>query len=216
MDDHLTNNCTNHNKQGIIEEKCQTTNNRGEPLDYRFPGYNWDSSNDSNDEEICVNVPDYTDHNLFGKTRYRSLHSNNAKKCSRTIMPTIPYNMWNPMVNWIKGTRWSDKSPDHNKRSDNTQSTWIEMTLAFQLQTGYNILGEDADLKEQSECFRAAFVKVMQKSSIHIDGNKMPYRKTFAPSDRIGSVRQPCSSAFPLLFLSPALSPCCLSFSVSV
>jgi hypothetical protein len=70
------------------------------------------------------------------------------------------------------------------------QVTWIELTLAFQLHTGYNILGKNTDLAEQVQCFRAAFVKVMQRSSITIHNKRVTFQHAFGASERISSLKQ--------------------------
>ena len=60
----------------------------------------------------------------------------------------------------------------------------MEVSIAFQLQTGYNVISSKADLDNQVSCFRAAFTKLGQhkKSSIRINGKKSNYRIVLRPT----------------------------------
>ena len=60
----------------------------------------------------------------------------------------------------------------------------MEMTIAFQLQTGYNVISSKADLDNQVSCFRTAFTKLGQhkNSSVHINGKKSNYRTALRPT----------------------------------
>ena len=46
-----------------------------------------------------------------------------------------------------------------------TTVSWIELTLAFQFQTGYDIIGATTPITEQRACFKAAFAKLVRTAS---------------------------------------------------
>ena len=72
------------------------------------------------------------------------------------------------MADWVAGLSWTPfqltgglKSQTHRRNV-----TWLELTIAFQFETGYSTVGSAATLDEQVSCFRAAFAKLLTKADI--------------------------------------------------
>ena len=71
---------------------------------------------------------------------------------------------------------WTEFQPAGGLKSQahRTNVTWLELTIAFQYETGYSIVGSAATLDEQVSCFRAALSKLLTKADIKKTANVNP------------------------------------------
>ena len=97
----------------------------------------------------------------------------------------IEYDFWEPLTKWIMKLGWSCSSKTSSKFEQARKKccTFIEMTIAFQFDTGYNIISHHAPLADQVPYFRAGFAKAIQAGQL-VSNTGKKYNSCFA----VGSV----------------------------
>ena len=154
----------------------------------RFPDYGWYHVNSAHDDAINISTPHVNDTNGLNKVvvmnvRTYELERNGEKSHKTFTKYYIPMGWWEPMISLIKCTKWSifglcDGSNGVAKQC--LRSTWVELAIIFQLQTGYRIR-DQLDLGSMERCFCTAFRKIMNLSTTFYKGKKTTLTKIVAP-----------------------------------
>ena len=104
------------------------------------------------DNELQITWPRATA-NIF----YNNLTLQHA---GRTNKFTVPFDIWEPFIEWISKVRWSCKGL--GPAADATTSaqrrmTWIEIVIAFQIQTGIRMTKIRMGLSYAGESYQVHF-----------------------------------------------------------
>ena len=186
-------------------DKLTDENMPPDPMDdlaKRFPGYGWAVNNDKVDTMLKVDTPDVQQLNDLAKANVLSLRTYDIikKNDNPTKMQTefkefkkyiYPISWWEPIAEWIRVTKWSNfglcDHPDGTPKQ-HMRSTWVELVLLFQMQTGYRIR-DQLDLASMERAFRVAFRRVVNMSSTTHEGKKVNFKQTWNPAPSINSLK---------------------------
>jgi hypothetical protein len=182
------NSANNHNADDSTNAHATKQKGNNDPsIEDRFPKYPWNNADKQADTKLKLAVVDGTELDGLHKCRYQTKKIN--EKGLHTSSKDVPALLWHPLSEWINETSWTELVTDKgikNAKLDHNV-TWIELAIAFQYQTGHNIISRKASLDEQTDCFRAAFTRLMQHKKTKIrNGNKITtFRTAFKPVQRI-------------------------------
>jgi hypothetical protein len=173
---------TTSNHQNI--DAPQQTPHAEVPLNVRFPKYPWKIDPASHDNTLQIKCHDGIDTKQLHKVKFTSVVTHEG--VAKNKQADVPGSLWHPLAQWISTQRWTDIALERGIRNSklHQNATWMELALAFQLQSGHSILSSKTDLDNQTRCFRVAFARLLQHkgSSIKINNKKANYRTTFRPT----------------------------------
>ena len=156
------------------------TNNTLQDLRTRFPNYGWETDDEHKDEGMTVIWPENDDPRKFGKVPI------NIKLEKGNTNFHVPYDWWEPIIDWMNKLNWTKKSNDEVMGLVNKslfKITWIELALAFQIQTGFRLAHDRLDLHEQERAFRGAIKRIWNNTSQN-RWNQENHQGSLAPSPR--------------------------------
>ena len=67
--------------------------------------------------------------------------------------------------------------------------TWIELALAFQIQTGFRLAHDRLDLHEQERAFRGATKRIWNSTQVKCNGARQSTKEAWHPAPGIGSLK---------------------------
>jgi ribonuclease HI len=149
---------------------------RDDELQSRFSNYGW-ISEENEDVFNCngkVEWPSlkklYGDKTITIKSNRRG-DNGEQRVGTHTIKPTV----WEPLLWWLRNTSWTRKASGEGRGLKNHKmrqlcATWVEVALAFQLQTGFKIGMINDDLYAQANCMRVLCQRVWKHAKHTIDG----------------------------------------------
>jgi hypothetical protein len=156
-------------------------------LEDRFPRYPWNNADMQADPKLKLNIVDGAELDGLHRCRYQTKKVND--KGLHTSSKDVPVLLWHPLSEWISETCWTDLATEKGIKSAKLghNASWIELTIAFQYQTGHSIIAKKASLDEQVDCFKAAFTRLLQHKKTNIyNGNKATtFRTAFKPAQQI-------------------------------
>ena len=186
-----------HNGEDEQEENANYDTHDDQHL---YPGYAWTNAHDEADTNICAKVAEL-EHVLQKHKNDRFqvplIQREKMEKKQRRIgqhatgSSHIDYDMWEPLASWLQTLTWTASSSEDGtfKKRSRRSSTWCELTMAFQLQTGYNIKSSSTPLATQLACFKAAFLRLARDSRICKFGNGKTFNDNFAPKCKVPALR---------------------------
>ena len=168
----------------------------------RYPGYSWhlalEDEEDLNFDPGMSILPQSEIITMRCKpSLYKTLKGPKAQ---------IDHDFWEPFNNWIKGLMWTISSKDLSgfEECRAKSCTFIEMCIAFQFDTGYNIIKHNAPLADQVNCFRAGFSRALQSAQM-VSNTGTKYRDVFSMTT-VCSIRSLTGSDAPGVQRRPILS----------
>ena len=129
------------NQQVRIERQTNTTDEcRDVTLKDRFAKYPWHSSHDGHDPDIKVVFHEGLDTPTIYKAKFIAVTENNGEVKHK--QKTIPCSIWHPLAQWVNNQKWTRIATERGIRGSKLHhnATWMELTIVFQLQTGYNVI----------------------------------------------------------------------------
>ena len=135
--------------------------------EYYYPTYQWhNASHEMHDAQASITCNAHDQIDAYMLTKYTSTLkcTDENNKQQRYQTRTVPYDMWFVMAKWINGLKWTNTATAKatTKIKLPTTVSWVELTLAFQYQTGYDIINTTTPIIEQRACFKAAFAKLIR------------------------------------------------------
>jgi len=177
-------------QEPMVEEAAATevsvTTPEGENADSekdlvkRFANYGWAEPGLEHDQNLERRYPEGNNSKQFveirvtkvtkpGKKRSISDTTNEERVCSS--FQTRP-EWWEPAVWWLESTTWTHLGLGVPGLANKikSMSTWVELALVFQIQTGVKLAPDSLDLESQGTVFRS-LVEFGDVCPVHLRAN---------------------------------------------
>ena len=109
----------------------------------------------------------------------------------KNILYRIPHSWWEPVIWWLKRTKWSASGIGEMQEVANRgahKCTWIEMLLLFQAQTGFR-LDNRIDLWQQEQAFKSLINRIMQITKVKHHGKSISAQDYWFKASAINSCK---------------------------
>jgi len=183
------------------------------PLQKKYPIYGWNHTGEQRNDHLQITLPCGEDPTIFGRTSITSAtlpilagtDGEEAEKIEkkRPVRFMIPSRWWKACVWWLGQCLWARIGLGIGTEKNAHIATWMEMTIAFQIQTGIRLAPSILDMRSQEHAFRR-MVRAMWSKSKFMQGGTFvtceqawkfkPYILSVAPvigHSRAGICRRP-------------------------
>ena len=166
------------------------------PTSSGFPHYGWAEQHPGADNELYVNLP--LDTQLDGmhwvkQQPLRSLSGPPKFNTTDTVKHSvfhIPPSWWEPCIWWLRKCQWSKHGSTKWTGAENRLAmriTWMELVLAFQIQTGFKLPAHTLDLASQEKVFRTMVLRILKISKCTVGNINTGFKDAWMGPTYVGS-----------------------------
>ena len=167
----------------------------------KFPDYGWREHSGTADPQFQIHFPDAKAmRNLYQgqKQHISKLSSPYVEDAQKGTVQKqhatfhIPAHWWEPLAWWCCHTVWTRHGIAYAKDSrykNAMRVTWVELCIAFQLQTNFRYTSAALDLRSQEKVFRTMFTRLLKMAITTQNGKPMTYEQAWSPATSISSAK---------------------------
>ena len=109
------------------------------------------------DKNLDMKWPSEENPEIFGKPFIKV--NKKVRDKNESVKYYIPIAWWEPILHWLRQVEWSKHGLGPFSETDvkaGFRSTWTELTLLFQIQSGYKLDRSNLDLASQERASKIA------------------------------------------------------------
>jgi hypothetical protein len=158
-------------------------------MEQKYPKFGWNLDTTQRDDELQITCPDGEDPTIYGSISISSATSplrrgasqeEEAQAKSRKPMRfTIPPSWWDPCVWWLRQCEWTKSGHCIKGVKNGHICTWMEMSLALQIQTGIRLAPTILDMRSQEHAFKRMVRAIWSRAKCMQGGRYVTCKQTW-------------------------------------